>query len=37
MKHYNPICETCKIPMQKKGNIKLGEKRFKCRKCGREA
>ncbi len=32
----NPICEKCKMPMVKKGSFKLGEKRFRCRKCGAE-
>lgn len=32
----NPKCNKCKIPMNKKGRIKIGEKRYKCPKCGFE-
>jgi len=35
MKTKTPVC--CGIPMRKKGNIKLGDKRFFCIKCGKEA
>lgn len=32
----NPICLKCKIAMKKKGQIKEGEKRYRCPKCGVE-
>lgn len=32
----NPVCDNCKIRMKKKGNIKIGDKRFFCSKCGSE-
>ena len=37
LKHKNPFCKKCKIPMKKKGKIKVGEKRYKCIKCGDES
>ena len=33
-RHKNPFCRKCRIPMRKKGAFKLGEKRFRCPKCG---
>ena len=36
MNQKNNMCKRCKIPMRKKGSIKIEEKRFKCPKCGKE-
>jgi len=36
LKHRNPFCRKCRIPMRKKGAAKIGEPRYKCPKCGDE-
>ncbi len=33
-KHKNLFCIKCDIPMIKRGKIKEGEPRYKCKKCG---
>jgi predicted RNA-binding Zn-ribbon protein involved in translation (DUF1610 family) len=35
-KNKKNFCKKCKIPMRKKGQVKEGEKRFRCPKCGDE-
>jgi len=35
-KKNNPYCKNCKMPMRKKVRVLLGEKRFRCPKCGAE-